>query len=176
MAHQIIIDPQKDDRQYGVPLVTAETDHLYQQPRPINPLFERILFAVVESSGPLKASQLKIDLGITKEAGRANHDIGVFTGRFDGWDCTINWTTQKKGKIPPGHAVVAFHGVEVGVISPFMDGKPVYEVPSRNEWYGIVVKPHDLNRACAALIAKGSGKDYMWEAFDGPKAEMVAKQ
>ena len=168
---QIIVDPQKDTRTVGTPFVTEETDHLYTQPRPINPLFERILFAVVNSSEPLQRRRLELNFGMSKERARVSHDIGVFTGTFDGWTCTVNWTPNQHGKLPPGHAVVSYGGMEMGIISPFMDGKPVFDVPSRNEWFGLLVKPHDLSRACAATVARGTDKDYMWEAFGGPEAE-----
>jgi len=153
------------------PLVTAETDHEYTTPRPISEIYEDVLIAITQSSDEAQQRKIVIDLKLTEEEAQAHRYVGIFTAKFDGWTCTVNWTPEFAGKIPPGHIYVRRGETEVAMLAPFTDGLFVEGVPPVNQWYGKFCFPWELRRDCAAVIARKTDKPHYWDGFGGPEMD-----
>jgi len=158
-------------------LVGPEDEDLYEQPRPYSQLFVTCLQAILQTSGEPKARSLYLAFGHKPGTVRDEQYVGFFTGVFDGWELTVNWTPESSQGIPPGHIHVQWRNMEVGTLSPFSDGKPVSGVPSVNRWHNLaLVTERDLLEAAAAAIAHATKKDRLFAAFHGDEAQHAKRQ
>lgn len=153
-------------------LIGPEEEHLYERPRPYSQLFVTCLQAILQTCQDSKARALYLAFNQRPGTVRDSRYVGRFTGRFDGWECLVNWTPETYDNLPPGHIRVQWRDTEVGVLSPFTDGKPVDGTPSINRWRNLVlVSEDDLQEAAAAAITRATKKDRLFAAFHGDEAQ-----
>ena len=130
--------------------------------------------AVVHASDPLRKKRLMIDMGMTAEQGKVKRDQGVFSAKVGNpprFELTVNWTPETHEKIPPGHILVKYRDLEIGLLSPFTDRLPLDGKPQVNYWRGVLlthpVTKDDLWEACAETIPRATHRDELWRGFGG---------
>jgi len=141
-----------------------QRDQYVERP-PINQTFLHVLRAIVQNSDPIRRKRLTLALGMTPEESKKHDDVGVFSEDIDHFRCTVNWTTQSAGQIPPGHILVEYAGEEMGMLAPFTTGTLQNGVPAQNWWKGRLVSEEmlkqaalDLREAAATSIAEAVDK------------------
>lgn len=149
-------------------LVDESNQHEYETPRDINRLFADVMQAILQTSAALKRKRLAVSHDMTKEQARARYDVGVFTGRFHGWACTLNWTTRKHDGIPARHIACRFHDINVCLLAPYAD--------MESQWLTKTILPEDLRRDAQAIIAQRTGKDRLFEALGGAESDSTLRQ
>lgn len=103
-------------------LVDHTTANDYAVPIPINPLFKNAFMAVGQQSHALKGLNVQVvhEMSPSEAEKRSQLDVGVFTAKFNGWTCTLNWTQEKRGKLPPDYIGVDYGNVSCGIIGPYL--------------------------------------------------------
>jgi hypothetical protein len=140
-------------------LVTDANKDEYKEPPPINDLFKVVLQATVQSADALKRKQLIVDLGLSEEEGQAQLYVGVFTGKFDRWATTVNWTPEDKVHLRAYHIHVSYNGEDAAILAPYTTMPSV--------WFLHFVKPKDLREACASEVADKTGRSRLFDSFGG---------
>ena len=101
--------------------VTSETMHEYAEPIAINPTYKPLLAVMFQAS---RLKQLKVvivhNMAPNDAEKHSNKDVGVFEARFEGWQLTLNWTEERRGKLFPDHIAIDFGEASCGIIAPYL--------------------------------------------------------
>ena len=149
--------------------VDADNEHEFMERPPINRTFQVVFQAIIQTSRALKNKKVFMHGGLTREEGRKQHDVGIFTGKFGGWACTVNWTTKPRDGLPARHMAVQYKSIPVAVLAPYETW--------RSKWFTRVISPDILERDAMEVIADKTGKARLFEQLGGDsRDENIANQ
>ena len=171
-----------------------DTDPNAPDLHPYNPLFKVALLAIYHGCDELRSMNIEVDMGMTKEAGKKNMEVGLFTARWENWAATLNWKKRKIEKLPEDYIGIRFADVDVGIIGPYDDMRtcwncdltgfqdPAQKVPwvvpgdycprcNQLDWWGRTVYPEDFTEAACAMLADKTKRATLYDAMGGVEAE-----